>query len=382
MQPNDQRKGTTMSTARWIAAARSLGPELAEDARRHDEDGTFVSEAYLALQEEGFFNALVPTELGGKGAGIADICEFIRELAHYCPSTALAYAMHSHLVATSVWKYRRGQPGEALLRKVVDQKLILVSTGAGDWLDSNGVMEKCPGGYRYTSKKPFGSGSQAAHVMVTSGRYDDPEEGPMVLHFPLSFSAEGVRRGDDWDAHGMRGTGSDTIHIDRAFIAEGTVSMRRKRGPWHPAFNVISTVALPIIMSAYVGIAERAAELAIESAKKRRNETAVQYLTGEMLNELFVVRASWEKQVANAAEYDFDPAPERASTSVQAKTVLADACIRTVEKAMEVGGGRAYFRSVGIERLMRDVRAATYHPLQPKRQHSFSGRVALGLEPV
>lgn len=31
---------------------------------------------------------------------------------------------------------------------------------------------------------------------------------------------------------------------------------------------------------------------------------------------------------------------------------------------------------------MRDVRGALYHPLQAHHQHSFSGRVALGLEPL
>ncbi|MGB5809274.1 MAG: acyl-CoA dehydrogenase family protein [Polyangiales bacterium] len=371
-----------MSSNEWIAIAEKLGPEFAEYGARHDEDGTFAAEAFAALSEEGLFKALVPTELGGMGAGFRDICEFIRVLAHYDPSTALAYSMHSHLVAATVWKYRHGKPGEALLRKVVDQGLILVSTGAGDWLESNGKLEKVEGGYRYTSFKPFGSGSPAAHLMITSGRYEDPEEGPMVLHFPLAFSTEGVTRGSDWDAHGMRATGSDTVRIEGAFIPEESIALRRARGPWHPAFNVISTVALPIIMSAYVGVAERAAELAIARATKKRDDINVQYLTGELLNELFVARSVWERSIDNVAEYDFEPTNERASLGVQAKTMTAEACVRTVSKAMEVGGGEAFFRRVGIEKLMRDVRASHYHPLQPKRQHSFSGRVALGLPPV
>lgn len=371
-----------MSSNDWIAIAHKLGPELAEYVARHDEDGTFAVEAFDALKEEGLFKALVPTELGGMGAGYRDICEFIRTLAQYDPSTALAYSMHTHLVAATVWKYKHGQPGEALLRKVADQGLILVSTGAGDWLESNGKLEKVDGGYRYTSFKPFGSGSPAAHVMITSGRYDCPEEGPQVLHFPLAFSAEGVTRGTDWDAHGMRATGSDTVRIEAAFIPEESVALRRARGPWHPAFNVISTVALPIIMSAYLGVAERAVELAVESAKKKRDDVHVQLLTGELLNELFLVRALWEQALANVAEFDFQPTEDHASTSAQAKTLMAEGCVRTVQKAMEVGGGQAFFRRVGIEKLMRDVRASHYHPLQPKRQHSFTGRVALGLPPV
>jgi len=371
-----------MTTQEWIEKARKLGPELDEYAARHDQDGTFVEESFTALREEGLFKALVPTELGGGGAGIRDICELIRELGTHCGSTALAYSMHSHLVASAVWKYRKGQPGEALLRKVAEKDLILVSTGAGDWLESNGVMEKVEGGYRYTSKKPFASGSPVGHVMITSGRYEDPVEGPMVLHFPLPFATEGVTRGTDWDTHGMRGTGSNTVSIEGAFIPEESIAMRRPRGPWHPAFNVIGTIALPILMSPYVGVAERATELALDSARKRSADPNVQYLAGELLNEIHVVHAIWRAQVDNANEYDFMPELDRASRAVQAKTTLGEACIRTVDKAMELGGGGAFFRKVGIERLMRDVRAAPFHPLQPKRQHLFSGRIALGLEPV
>src|SRR5690606_12857129 len=138
-----------------------------------------------------------------------DICEFIRTLAHYDGATALAYSMHTHLVAATVFKHKKGQPGEALLRKVVEGT-ILVSTGAGDWLESNGTLTKVDGGYRYTSKKAFASGSPMADLLITSGRYEHPSEGALVLHFPLSLRAEGVSVSSDWDAHGMRGTGSHT----------------------------------------------------------------------------------------------------------------------------------------------------------------------------
>jgi alkylation response protein AidB-like acyl-CoA dehydrogenase len=369
-------------TAQWIEEARSIGPGLAEHAARHDREGTFVTEGFAALKNAGMFKALVPVDLGGGGAGLRDICEYLRELAHYCTSTSLAYSMHSHLVAATVWKHRHGQPGVELLRKVAANDLVLVSTGAGDWLESNGVMEKVDGGYRYTSRKAFASGSPTGDLLLTSGRYDDPDEGPLVLHFPLPLTAEGVTVGTDWDTHGMRGTGSNTVSIDGAFIPDEAIAMRRPRGPWHPAFNVIATVALPILMSPYFGAAERAVELALASARKRRDDPNVQYLCGEMMSELSVARVLWNALVDNANDYDFEPSLERTSRSAEAKSTLADACIRVVSKAMEVGGGGAYFCEGGIERLLRDVRGALYHPLQAKRQQLFSGRVALGLEPV
>lgn len=366
----------------WIERAEALCTDLRENAARHDKEGSFVRESVEALRGQGYYAALVPSDLGGMGASLAEICEFIRVLAKACPATALAYSMHSHLVATTVWKHRKGQPGEALLRRVAAEKLVLVSTGAGDWLASGGTLQRVTGGYRFTAQKGFCSGSPVGDLMITSGRYEDPERGERVLHFPLSYTAEGVSRGHDWDTHGMRGTGSHTTTIEGAFIPEASVAVDRPRGPWHPAFDVICTVALPILMSPYVGAAERASELALEDGRRRRDDPDVQYLAGELLNELFVTRSLWRAQVDNAAEYDFAPDLARSSLGLQAKSMLADACIRTVSKAMELGGGGAYFRKSGIEQLMRDVRAAPYHPMQAKRQQRFSGRVALGLDPI
>jgi hypothetical protein len=72
----------------------------------------------------------------------------LRELAQFCPSTALALSMHQHLLAAAVWRHLHGQPAEALLRKIAEAELVLVSTGAGDWLESNGKAERIDGGYR------------------------------------------------------------------------------------------------------------------------------------------------------------------------------------------------------------------------------------------
>jgi acyl-CoA dehydrogenase len=62
------------------------------------------------------------------------------------------------------------------------------------------------------------------------------------------------------------------------------------------------------------------------------------------------------------------------------RTLAGRAAIRTVDRAMEVVGGSALYRNVGLERLFRDVQGARYHPLQEKAQHRYAGRMALGLD--
>jgi len=49
---------------------------------------------------------------------------------------------------------------------------------------------------------------------------------------------------------------------------------------------------------------------------------------------------------------------------------------------LETCGALGYFRKTGLERLLRDVHAAPFHPLPEKRQQSISGRLSMGLEPV
>ena len=147
---------------------------------------------------------LVPRELGGSCLPYRETCDLVRCVAHACGSTALAFSMHQHAVATALWNYRHGKPGEALLRAVAEGEKVLVSTGATDWLKSNGVLQRCDGGYRFTAKKPFASGCVACDLLVTSGQYDDPVAGRQVLHFSVLMSSDGISIDRVWHAMGMR----------------------------------------------------------------------------------------------------------------------------------------------------------------------------------
>ncbi len=381
-----QRKDSSSNVATTNDALRELieeiGPELEAGAAECDRENRFVAASYEVLKANGVFSALVPEELGGGGIGHGEMCARLRQLARHCGSTALSLSMHQHLVATSVWKYRRGQPGRAVLDQVARSQLVLVSTGARDWLRSNGQTVAVDGGYRVSAQKAFASGSPAGDLLITSAPFEDPEQGWQVLHFSVPLDAPGVRIEPTWDAHGMRGTGSETVVLDEAFVPEAAVVLRRPRDAYHPAWNVVLTAALPLIVSAYVGVAEKAAQIATERAKRTATDPLTAVLIGEMENELTTAQVIWRDMVALARDLDFEPTIENADAELKRKTLATQAAVRTVEKAMEVAGGPGFFRSMGLERLLRDVRGAHYHPLPEKRQLMFSGRVALGLEPI
>jgi alkylation response protein AidB-like acyl-CoA dehydrogenase len=361
--------------------AETLGPRFAEGAAERDDNASFVRENYQVLKEHKVFTALVPSELGGGGASHSEVCDFVNIIARHCGSTALTLSMHQHLVSAAVFNYRAGRPGQKLLEKVAGGA-VLVSTGANDWLASNGTVEKVDGGFRVSAKKPFASGSVVGDVLVTSAPYEDPSEGWQVLHFPVPLAAEGVSTAGDWDTLGMRATGSETAVFDKVFVPEETVVLRRPRAAYHPAFNVILTVAMPLIVSAYLGVAEAAAEIAYRSAGKRADDTATQFLVGEMTNLLTTAQLARNDMVAIANDLQFEPVTETANAILVRKTIAAKAIIATAEKAMEATGGGGFYRKLGLERLLRDAHGVQFHPLQEKRQHSFTGRFVLGLDPI
>ena len=362
--------------------AKTIGPRFAEGAAERDAKDAFVADHYGVLKEHRVFSALVPAELGGGDARHSEMCAFLRDLAHYCPSTALALSMHQHLVAAAVFNHRNGKPARKLLERVAAEELVLISTGANDWMESSGLAERVEGGFCVSARKPFGSGSPKGGVLVTSAPFQDPKEGWQVLHFAVPFSASGVSLADDWHALGMRASGSQTILLDKVFVPDEAIALRRPRGRYHPAWNVILTVALPLIMAVYRGVAEAAAAIAHEEAMKRRSDPSVPYLLGELANHLATAQLAADDMVRLANDLDAEMSLEMANAMLVRKTIAAEAVLATVEKSLEAAGGAGFYRKAGLERFLRDAHGAQFHPLAAKPQHRFTGRIALGLDPV
>jgi acyl-CoA dehydrogenase len=375
--PDDAMTITTPTD--WTALAAEAAGEIASNAARHDADDSFVADSYALLKRQGFFKAHVPAELGGGGASYAEICEVIRTIAKACGSTGLAFSMHTHLVALSVWRWRNeGAPTDGLLKRVAAEDLVLVSSGGSDWLQSAGVAVKAEGGFRITAKKVFSSGVLAGDLLMTSAVYADPEAGPTVLHFAVSLKAEGVKVLDTWRTLGMRGTGSHDVELTEVFLPDAAISGRRPQGRWHPLFHGISMIAFPIIYSAYLGVSEGARDIALATARKKAGDEALSLLVGEMETAFVQAETSVEALVRTAETAR--PGPETTSRVMALRTLAGQAAIRTVERAMEAAGGASFYRSLGLERAFRDVQGARFHPLQEKPQLRFTGRLALGLD--
>jgi acyl-CoA dehydrogenase len=366
---------------RFVPWAAELGAQFAEHSARHDRDGTFVDEAFEIIRDSGYLALAVPTELGGHGATIRQVAWAQNEMARHDASAALALSMHLHITLFGVWRYRREMPGaEGMLRRVVDDRIVLVSTGGSDFTRPNGTAEKVDGGYRVSGRKIFASQVPVGDVFSTMFTYDDPDEGRRVLNMSVPVKADGVEILDTWDAMGMRGTGSHDAQLTDVFVSDAQVAGNRPWGVIDPPLMVIGSIAIPVIAAVYLGVAEGARDrtLAAIGGTSKADDATVQRLVGLVDYKL---RAARWALTGYFDELGDDPQPSMATfvAAMQAKRVVAEEAVSACDVALEAVGGAGYYRKLGIEQAIRDVRGVKFHPLTPELTLTHAGKFALGL---
>jgi alkylation response protein AidB-like acyl-CoA dehydrogenase len=361
----------------WLSLAESLGKQFAARDTEADESDLFVADNIARLKSTGLMAAGVPIELGGGGASFTDLCAVLRILGRYSSSTALAFSMHTHQVMVPTWRWHhQNAPVEGLLKRVATEQIVLVSSGGSDWLQSAGTAIKVEGGFLVTARKVFASGVPAGNLLMTSAVYQDPEKGATVLHFALPLNAQGISIEPTWQAMGMRGTGSHDVVLSDVFIPDAAVTLRREQGKWHFIFHLISMIAIPLIYSVYVGVAEAARERAIQLAMKRRTDEHLCYMVGGLENELMTAKLALGHIISTSMASQ--PGFETTNQIMTGRTLVAEAVLNVAELAMEIAGGSAFYRKLGLEKLFRDVQGVRYHPLREEAQRKLSGQLALG----
>jgi len=360
------------------AAAAALAPTLAARAAAHDAEDRFVADNYALLREAGFLEAGVPAELGGGGAGPRDLADALRILGQACGSTALAVSMHTHQVAVPAWRWRHRQVAavEPLLRRVAAERIVLLSSGGSDWIAGSGRAERVEGGFRITARKVFTSGAAAGDLLMT-GAVLDEDGARSVLHFGVPMKAPEVRIEDTWRTLGMRGTGSNDVVIDGLFVAAAAVALKRPAGEWHPLFQIIATIAFPLIYAVYLGVAESARDIAVGLAEQKPVTPHLLDLAGRMETSL---RGAQLAHAAMVAEVEKNaPSADSVNAVMIGKALVTEHAIRAVDLAMELAGGAGFYRAAGLERRFRDIQGARFHPLQAGPQAAYAGATALGL---
>lgn len=372
------KTGTT-APRRPAEVARELGPALSSSYDASADEDVYVADNMARLKASGLVEAGVPRELGGGGADIDELAAMLRQLAYNCGSTGLAFSMHTHQVAVPAWrwKHQKVESVEPLLKRISEERILLLSSGGSDWIGGSGKAERVEGGYRISARKVFTSGAPTGDILMTGAVLEADGEPPMVLHFGIPMNSPHVKVLDTWRTLGMRGTGSHDVLIEGYIVPEAAVAVRRKAGEWHPIFQIIATIAFPLIYAVYVGVAESARDIAIGLAKRKTPTRHAIELAGRMETELTAARLALESMLAAVRLHA--PSANTVNQVMIGRQLVARHAIEAVEYAMELAGGIGFYRSAGLERRLRDIQAARYHPLQAGPQAEYAGAIALGL---
>jgi alkylation response protein AidB-like acyl-CoA dehydrogenase len=252
-------------------------------------------------------------------------------------------------------------------------------------------------GWRINGQKIFVTMSPIATHVSTVARVRD-DDGDYMANVVLPMDTPGLLPQNDWDALGMRSSGSQSVVFKDAWVPESAVSRMGPWGKWSLEYLEFRAIANIVLVGAFLGIAEAAYDVALAKLMTRSRvgqlaaeQSGIQNLVGEMALELAQCRA-----VLGAAAVEMDEYCERHSASAAsmedahglmndyqtAKWTVNRGAIGVVSKAMDLLGGSGYTNSHVLARLYRDVRAGPFmQPFGPAELREYVGQVTLGQYP-
>ena len=367
---------------------------FASRAATYDRENRFFDEDFEELRVAKFLLLPLPTEFGGAGMTLAEVCREQRRLAYHAPATALAVNMHLYWIGVAADLWRSGDSSlEWLLREAAAGEIFAAGHAESGndipVLLSTSKAEPVDGGYRFTGRKHFGSLTPVwtrfgLHGMDTS----DPAQ-PKIVHAFMPRETAGHTIKQTWDVLGMRATRSDDTVLENAFVPDRYVArVVPAGGAGIDAFILgVFAWALMGFGNVYYGLARRALDQSIAAIKGKgalaltrsmAYHPEIQHAIAEMVIELEsigphldAIADDWSNGVNHGASWP--------SKIFAAKYHAVEGSWRVVDRGLDVTGGAGIFCSAGYERMIRDARLGRIHPANSFLTHEVVAKTALGI---
>ena len=381
----------TTAGARLVRIAEAHAEEFASRAALHDREASFPHAAVDALKRAGYFYAPIPAENGGLGvSSVHDVVVASSRLARGDASIAIGANMHLVLLLNIVRRWqaaaaagdrRRATAFAASMNAIARDGVVMasaVSEHGQDLTRPQTTATRTPSGWRIEGRKAFCTMSPAATVLSTAVTFADDDGIERYGYAQVPADAAGVEIQNDWDALGMRASGSHSVTftdvaVERSALRGGFVAGDSD------AYMERNLLAGLFHASASLGIAEGAAATATDSAARRGEPDArTRMLIAENVIDLGACRATLSRSATLVDESDGDVVPLFAETQA-AKAFVNESAARIVDRALAISGGAGYLNGHPLARAYRDVRAGSFmHPLGANRAYDLVGDVALG----
>jgi alkylation response protein AidB-like acyl-CoA dehydrogenase len=386
---------TTETGARLVLLAESLADELATRAALHDREASFPHASVDALKRAGYFTAPIPAEHGGLGVtSVHDVVVASSRLARGDASVAIGVNMHLVILLNIVRRWRaavaaaderRATAFGASMQAIARDGVVIaaaISELGQDLTRPRTTATRTPSGWRIDGRKSFCTMSPAATVLYASVTSVDDDGVERYGYAQVPTDAAGVDIEGDWDALGMRASGSHSVtftgvEIPRSALLGGFVA---GDGDAYMERNLVAGL---FHASASLGIAESAASAAAGALAARGEPDAhARTLLAQNVVELGACRATLSRAAALVDASDEHFVALFAQTQA-AKTFVNETAARIVDRALTLSGGAGYLNGHPLARAYRDVRAGSFmHPLGANRAYDLLGDVALGRELV
>jgi alkylation response protein AidB-like acyl-CoA dehydrogenase len=361
-------------------------------AAEYDRENRFFTEDFEALRAAGYLLLAVPTELGGLGMTLAEVCQEERRLARRSPATALALNMHIYWIgiARDLWA-----AGDSSLAWILQEAAAgeVFAAGHGEVgndlpvLASTASATRVEGGYRISGHKMFGSLTPVWTRLGSHGMDVSDPQNPKVVHVFIPRGSEGIEIKNTWDTLGMRATRSDDTILHDVFVPDRYVARILAPGALDPFIASLFAWGLGGFSNVYYAAACRARDLAVAGARKKTSlavsrsmahHPEIQHQAAEMTLALESAHAQIEAFARDWTE-GVDHGAWWPAKIVAAKYTAVEAAKRVVDLAMDMSGGAGMFKGNELERLYRDIRAGGFHPANSALVHEIVGKTTLGI---
>lgn len=388
----------------FVDAAREAATRIAPRAMAADAAGVMNEENFRDLTDLGITSAFVPSELGGFGlSSIHDWALGIAELATADASVAIAINMHLGVtrgLAASVGRGAGNPFVEGMLSAVAAGEMLICATATEPGTDNlHPLTEAVTAGddtHVLNGAKTFVTMSPVATHLALVLRVRD--EGDQAASTLLPIDTPGIEPQDDWDALGMRASGSQSVRFNDVTVPSAALTRIGEWGRWNPPWLMNRALGNVSLLGASLGIAEAAYAAVLAGTDRQprtgaplRERPGIQHLAAELaigLTTIRLVLAGTTRQIDEslAAHDGALPSLPDAHGIMQryqiAKSVVNGTAIDVVNRAMDIVGGSSFASSNVLSRLYRDVRAAPFmQPGAPAEARDYIGRVALGILP-
>jgi alkylation response protein AidB-like acyl-CoA dehydrogenase len=215
-------------------------------------------------------------------------------------------------------------------------------------------------------------------VLYTAVSFTDAEGAERYGYVPVPADAPGVEIHGDWDALGMRASGSHSVSFTNVEVPETALRGGFLAGDADAYMERNLTAGL-FHAAASLGIAEAAADAV---TLRGEPDGRSRWLVAANAIELGACRAMLARAATLVDEGEAEVLAQFAEAQA-AKTFVNEAAARIVDRALALSGGAGYLNGHPIARAYRDVRAGSFmHPLGANRAYDLLGDVALGRQVV